>query len=63
MSNRRKSRGRTAAPHGPLKSGVYILEVRHDDGCPTLRTHRSSDCTCTQVDQVFKRIDGPGVRR
>jgi hypothetical protein len=29
---------------------VAILEVRHDDGCPTIKTQRDSDCTCERVD-------------
>ncbi len=56
MSNRRKNRKRPAAPHAPLKSGVYILEIRHDDNCPTIRTQRESDCTCKQVGHALLRV-------
>lgn len=49
MSNRRKTRKRPAAPHAQLKSGVYVLRVQHDDTCPTIRTQRTSDCTCSEV--------------
>ncbi len=56
MSNRRKIRGRPVSPHAQLKPGVYVLEIRHDDGCPTLRTQRGGDCTCKEVDQVIKRV-------
>lgn len=26
--------------------GVYSLEIRHDDDCPTLKTQSLRDCTC-----------------
>ncbi len=42
MSNRRKTRGRPVPPHAQLKPGVYILEIRHDDGCPAPSTQRSA---------------------
>ncbi len=51
MSNRRKTRGRPAAPHATLKPGVYVLNIQHDDGCPTIRTQRNADCTCACVDK------------
>ena len=56
MSNRRKTRGRPSAPHATFKPGVYILNIRHDDGCPTIRTQRMSDCTCKTVDQEITRL-------
>jgi hypothetical protein len=49
MSNRRKTRGRPVPPHAQLKPGVYILNIQHDDGCPTIRTQRVTDCTCSEV--------------
>jgi len=57
MSNRRKTRGRPVPPHAQLKPGVYLLETRHDDRCPTIRTQRSGDCTCKQVDQMLQRVN------
>lgn len=57
MSNRRKTRGRPVPPHAQLKPGVYVLEIRHDDDCPTIQTQRSSDCTCKQVGQVLQRVN------
>ena len=53
MSNRRKPRGRPVPPHAHLKPGVYVLNVQHDDGCPTIRTQRASECTCKQVEQTL----------
>ena len=60
MSNRRKTRGRTSAPHATFKPGVYILNVRHDDDCPTIRTQRMSECTCKEVEQVLKYVAPKG---
>lgn len=51
MSNRRKTRKRPSAPHAQLKTGVYVLNIQHDDSCPTLRTQRQFDCTCSEVGQ------------
>jgi hypothetical protein len=58
VSNRRKARKRTSAPpHATITPGVYILNVRHDDDCPTLRTQRMDDCTCTNVEQVLLQVE------
>jgi len=53
MSNRRKTRGRSVPPHAQLKSGVYVLNIQHNDGCPTLRTQRMGDCTCSTVNSAL----------
>ena len=57
MSNRRKARKRPSAPHATIKPGVYVLTIQDDDDCPTIRTQRSADCTCHQVDQVLQGVD------
>ena len=70
MSNKRKARGRPAVPHAQLKpGGVYVLNIQHDDTCPTIRTQRMSDCTCTNVKQAvhdaevyFKNLTKGGAR-
>lgn len=57
MSNKRKLR----RPRVPLLApGVHILEIRHDDGCPTLKSRRMDDCTCRTVEQVVR---SPSVRQ
>ncbi len=65
-------RGRRTPPKNPsieemaraLKTpGVYILEYQHDDGCPTPRTQRMADCTCSQVDHRLLRYSDKGGRR
>ncbi len=56
MSNRRKTRGRPVPPHATLKPGVYVLNIQHDDGCPTIRTQRESECTCAEV--IERILDG-----
>jgi hypothetical protein len=69
MSNKRRARKRPAAPHANLKPGFYVLNVQHDDGCPTIRSQRQSDCTCSEVEQrlvdgetYFKRLKKAGAR-
>lgn len=47
MSNKRKIRDR---PSTSLRPGLFIMEVKHDDGCPALETQRLADCTCTEVE-------------
>lgn len=55
MSNKRRVK-RPSAPHAQLKPGVYVLSIEHDDGCPTIRTQRKSDCTCSEV--IERLVDG-----
>jgi hypothetical protein len=31
---------------GELSPGVTHIEVKHDDGCPALKTHSLADCIC-----------------
>lgn len=55
MSNRRKPRKprkHPSAPHASIKSGVYVLNIQHDDGCPTIRTQRMGDCSCPTVNSA-----------
>ncbi len=48
MSNKRKIRGRPSTPSGPVR---LIMEVKHDDGCSSLRTQRLADvATMAAVD-------------
>ena len=57
MSNTRKIR----RPRLPLLApGVHIVEIRHDDGCPTLRTRQMEDCTCKMVQTI---VTSPSVRQ
>jgi hypothetical protein len=56
MSNRRKTRKRPSAPHASMKPGLYVLNIQHDDGCPTIRSQRQSDCTCSEV--LERLVDG-----
>ncbi len=39
MSNTKRTKSRRT-----IKPGVMILNIRHDDFCPAIRTQRSSDC-------------------
>lgn len=34
---------------GQTPEGISHIEVRHQDGCPALKTKRLSDCTCQPV--------------
>ncbi len=57
MSNRRKTRKRPSAPHATITpGGFYVVNVQHDPGCPTIRTQRESECTCSEV--VERLVDG-----
>ncbi len=56
MSNRRKTRKRPMPPHAQLNPGVYVLSIQHDPGCPTIRSQRESECTCSEV--VERLVDG-----
>jgi hypothetical protein len=49
------TRGRYVPPRNPTveqmaaqmnQPGLYILEFKHNDGCPTIRSQRWQDCTC-----------------
>lgn len=60
MSTRPKAHGRPVLPHSALTPGLYILEIRHDDDCPTIRTLRIDDCTCSQVEEVLVRWEDQG---
>lgn len=68
MSNRRKRKApypeRVPALLVPglpfLAPGLHVLEIRHDDNCPTLCTGRMDDCTCTTVHLVVR---SPSVRQ
>lgn len=61
------TRGRTVPPKNPTieqmlaqlqQPGLYILEYKHNDGCPTIRTQRWHDCTCNDdVDHYLVRYD------
>jgi hypothetical protein len=52
----KKTRKRPSAPHATIKPGLYVLNIQHDDGCPTIRTQRSDDCTCAEV--IERLVDG-----
>ena len=39
---------------GKLKPGVAHIEVKHDDGCPAIRTNSLVDCTCTPDFKLMK---------
>jgi hypothetical protein len=69
MSNRRKTSKRPSAPHASMKPGLYVLNIQHDDGCPTIRTQRESECTCSEVlerlvdgETYFKQLKKAGAR-
>lgn len=53
MSNTRKIR----RPLPLLPPGLTIVEVRHDDDCPTLKTRRMDDCRCKPEMVVKRRPD------
>jgi len=42
------------AAAGKLKPGVVHISVKHDDGCPALKTERLADCTCDPDFKVMK---------
>lgn len=44
-----------AAAEMLARPGLYILEIRHDDDCPTIRTQRAEHCTCKDVEQHLVR--------
>ncbi len=57
MSNTRKLR----RPKLPLVTpGVTIINVRHDDHCPTLKTRQMDDCRC---DPQLVLVKAPNVRQ
>jgi hypothetical protein len=45
------------------QTGLFMLEYRHDDGCPTIDTQRWEDCTCDQVDHQLLRYQPEGGKR
>lgn len=40
------------------RPGTYVLEIRHDDACPTIRTQDERLCTCKTVEHVLVKIGG-----
>lgn len=44
------------------KPGVMILEYRHDDGCPAIRTQREDDCRppCRPIVRFVRPFDKKG---
>lgn len=38
--------------------GCYVLEIRHDDGCPTIVSQDERQCTCKEVEQQIIPIGG-----
>lgn len=63
MSNRRKARRPQPrrisidqlAALLSNSAGLLLLEYRHEDGCPTIRSQRSDDCTCGDAVEVTAR--------
>lgn len=41
------------AAAGEIKPGVVLIEIKHDEDCPALKTNRLADCTCNPD---FKKI-------
>ncbi len=41
-----------------LPGQVLHVSVRHDQGCPALRTHNLRDCTCTPVIDRMSNAEG-----
>ena len=61
MNDRRKPRGRPVPPRAPLDpGGLYILEIQHDDLCPTLSTGDFDLCTCEEVIEKITRWQDRG---
>jgi hypothetical protein len=67
-------KGRTPPPkRGPAledilaalvgQSGVFMLEYRHDDGCPTIASQDMNDCTCQVVEHDLLRYRPEGGKR
>ncbi len=55
--NSRRPHGRPVPPVTEIKpGGFYVVNVQHDDGCPTIHTQRESDCTCSEV--LERLVDG-----
>ena len=40
------------------EQGLFLLDIRHDDNCPTIRSQRAEDCTCMVVEHVIRRVGG-----
>ncbi len=38
-------------------AGVFLVEVRHDDGCPTITSQREEQCICNDTEHVLLKFD------
>ena len=38
--------------------GCFVLEVQHDDGCPTIASQDERQCTCKAVEQQLISLGG-----
>ncbi len=43
---------------GALKPGITHILVKHDDGCPAIKTESLADCTCSPNFKLMKTDDG-----
>ncbi len=57
MSNTKRTK--RTKPRCSIKPGVMILNIRHDDFCPAIRTQRSSDChpLCKPITVLLQPTD------
>ena len=48
-------KGRQVPLSTPLKPRtVYILEIKHDAGCPTIRTQNIDHCRCNYTERLIE---------
>ncbi len=45
------------------KSGLFVLEYKHDDSCPTIKTQSFSNCTCEPDLQLMQYDPDKGAKR
>jgi len=45
---------RLIAVAGELRPGMVHIEIKHDDGCPAIKTQSIEDCTCNPEFMMMK---------
>ncbi len=38
---------------------LYVMEVNHEEGCPTILSQRIEDCTCPIVETSLREVAKP----